>query len=144
MSRECGTCTKCCEGYLTGVVYDKPFYPGRPCHFVSIGKSCTIYAKRPKDPCVSYRCQWLDNFELPEWLKPNQSNVIITERTFEGTDIKYLDVMEAGDKLDSSVLSWIIVHALSKKLNLRWYVSGAAHYFGDSEFLKLMEGDKIK
>ena len=33
-SRTCGDCTKCCEGYMSGVVFGKPFYAGNPCHLL--------------------------------------------------------------------------------------------------------------
>lgn len=138
LKRECGTCTKCCEGYLHGVAYDKPFFPGKPCHFVSIGKGCTIYASRPKDPCITYRCQWLINPEIPEWFKPNEINAIITKRTIEKDNIEFYDLIEAGEKMKAEVLSWIIMYALNNSLNLRWVVDGGSHWIGSKEFIAAM------
>ena len=31
--RSCDGCTKCCEGFLPAVIYNKYMYQGRPCHF---------------------------------------------------------------------------------------------------------------
>lgn len=140
MSRQCGDCTKCCEGYLTGEAKGKSFYKGKPCHFVSIGKGCTIYANRPKDPCISYKCAWLTDEELPEWFKPNQINAIIDRRFIK--DIPYINVIEAGETLQSNVLSWIILYAVNNNLNLCWRVDGSEHWIGNNEFLTVMKENK--
>ena len=144
MSRECGNCTKCCDGWLTGVAYDKPFFPGRPCHFVASGDKCTIYAKRPQNPCVIYKCEWLANPDIPEWVKPNEINTIITRRKFEDSGIEYLDMSEAGEKLRAEVLSWFIMYAMEKGLNVRWQINGGANWFGSQEFLDAMKKEVTK
>ena len=41
--RECGTCTKCCEGWNVFNIQGKSIKPGKPCSFVEEGKGCTIY-----------------------------------------------------------------------------------------------------
>lgn len=38
MKRECGDCTKCCEGNLTFTIKDIKVYGGKPCPFVDIHK----------------------------------------------------------------------------------------------------------
>lgn len=136
MKRECGTCTKCCEGWLVGEALGYKFYQGKPCHFISIGKGCSVYAKRPKDPCVTYKCTWLINENIPEWMKPSEINAIIDERINDG--IKYLSVSEAGSKLDSSVLTWIIEYALANQINLLWKVNNGSHWIGSPEFNSMM------
>lgn len=138
MKRECGSCTKCCEGYLQGSAYGKPFFPGNPCHFLTIGKGCNIYAKRPKDPCISYTCEWLVNEEIPEWFKPDEINAIITKRKMQDSDIEFWDVTEAGETLQSKVLTWLIMYALKNGINLRWNVAGGMHWIGSSEFIESM------
>lgn len=136
VKRTCGDCTKCCEGYLLGEVNGKTFYPGKPCHF--LGKGCTIYSKRPVDPCQTYRCEWLTNEEIPEWMKPSEVNAIIDIQEQQG--IKYLRVKEAGAKLDSKVLSWIIRYVLVNQLNLLWEVDGGQNWIGRPDFNALMAG----
>ena len=130
--RTCGTCTKCCEGYLSGEAFGHTFYPGKPCHFIAIGKGCSIYDKRPQDPCVSYKCGWLTSEDIPEWMKPSDINAIIDMRKIEG--IEYLSVIEAGETLKSEVLSWVIEFAISKGFNLLWQVNGFKHWIGSPEF----------
>lgn len=135
--RSCGDCTKCCEGWLAGSVDGKDFYPGRPCHFIQIGKGCSIYPKRPVDPCQTYRCAWLIDENIPEWMKPNAVDAIVDYRKTEN-GIEYIAVIEAGKKLDSSVLTWVIQHCISHQLNLLWRVDGSPQWIGSSEFNEAM------
>ncbi len=133
--RSCGTCTKCCEGHLGGAVRNIPFYKGNPCHFVTIGKGCTIYAQRPENPCVSYSCLWVKNEDLPEWIKPNEVNAIISQK-YTQNNISFIEVVEAGEKLRSDVLSWLIKYCLSNGYNFSWEVDGGKNYIGSPEFLQ--------
>lgn len=130
--RSCGSCTKCCEGWLSGEALGHKFYPGKPCHFIAIGKGCSVYAKRPQEPCVFYKCGWISNEDIPEWMKPSDINAIVDFRTIN--DIEYLKVTEAGSVLDSKVLSWLIQYALTKQLNFVWMINGNESWFGSPEF----------
>lgn len=132
MKRECGTCNKCCEGWLTGEAHGKPFWPGRPCHFLTAGK-CGIYKTRPDSPCKSYHCLWLVDEEVPGWMKPDEVNAILTVREVNGTS--FLDLTEAGEKLRSEVLSWAVMFALGKNANLRYQIAGGSNRIGSQEFL---------
>lgn len=129
--RKCDGCTKCCEGWLHGVAHDKHFWPGTPCHFMG-EKGCTIYEDRPHDPCKTYRCHWLDNQDIPEWLKPNRSNIIITKRQHD--DISYLDVTEAGSKMTVETLTWLMVYCLNKNINIKYNIGAGYYRFGDPKF----------
>lgn len=137
MNRNCNECTKCCEGWLTGNVNGKSFYPGKPCHFVEIGKGCAIYDKRPKDPCITFECAWKQSDDFPEWMKPSKCDAIITY-SLTKNKIKYINVVEAGKPLDSKVLSWIIEYALENNKNLKWTVEGGSHWIGSTEFCEEM------
>ena len=134
VKRECGTCTKCCEGHLSGTALGYDFYPGKPCHFVAIGKGCTVYAKRPQDPCVKYKCGWLTNLEIPEWLKPDAVNVIIDTRNIEGHF--YLNLREAGSILSSKVLNWFIQYVIANNINAMWEIEGGTNWLGNPEFIQ--------
>ena len=135
--RTCGSCTKCCEGWLSGEALGHSFYPGKPCHFISIGKGCSVYSKRPKDPCVSYKCAWLLNLDFPEWMKPDEVNAIIDFREING--IKYIQVNEAGETLRSDVLTWIIQYCIKEKLNLSWKIKNGNNFLGTQEFLEVIK-----
>ena len=134
--RSCGTCTKCCEGYLTGEALGHTFYGGKPCHFVAIGKGCTVYEKRPKDPCVSYKCDWLINPDIPEWMKPSDIDAIIDLREIEGH--QYLSLKEAGGLMQSRVLNWFFQYILKTGMNAVWQVGGGSNWAGSPEFNHLM------
>lgn len=142
-SRTCDGCTKCCEGYLTGEAFGKTFYPGKPCHFATPGVGCAIYAKRPHDPCVTYQCAWRQDDTLPMWMKPSLIGSIIDQRTTTG-GTPYLKVHEAGQRLDSAVLTWLIEYALGNGINLLWAIEGGTHYIGSPDFVAEMDAPPVK
>ena len=140
--RECGTCTKCCEGWLTADIMGEKMYPGKPCRFIVIGKGCTVYANRPKEPCVSYKCGWLTNADIPEWMKPSEINAIIDLRQVENHT--YLRLKEAGSFMQSRVLSWFFQYILKTGMNALWEVDGGLNWAGSPEFNALMELESQK
>jgi hypothetical protein len=138
VKRECGGCTICCDGWATGEAHGHKFYPGRKCFFVG-EKGCTIYKDRPQEPCINFNCKWLTDDRIPEWMKPNLVNVLIAEENKMG--IKFLTVKEAGKKLDSEVLSWIVLaHLTGIYPNIRYELNGGWNFMGTPEFMQLMTG----
>lgn len=135
--RLCGSCTKCCEGYLSGEAQGKKFYPGKPCHFIAIGKGCSIYAKRPVDPCVTYKCSWLTNLDVPEWMKPDDVNAILDEREVQG--MRYLNLREAGTPMEARVLNWLFQHILETGKNAVWQVNGGLNWAGSPDFVEAIK-----
>lgn len=131
-SRSCGSCTKCCDGTLTGEALGYKFFKGKPCHYVELGKGCTVYSKRPKNPCVEYKCVWLQNKDVPEWMKPNEVNALLNASNLDG--IPYVNLIESGETLRSDVLTWTIQYAITNNLNLMWEVNGGRHWIGSPEF----------
>ena len=73
--RSCGDCTACCDGWLKAEINGKKIHPGVGCEHASGG--CGIYETRPVRPCRTFMCQWLLNPNMPEWLKPSRSKVIL-------------------------------------------------------------------
>lgn len=131
--RTCDGCTKCCEGWLHGSAHDHAFYPGKPCHF--LGKGCSIYADRPKDPCQIYKCVWLESEDLPMWMRPDLCKVVVTKRV--KNNVEFYDIVEAGQLLDAKVLSWFVLWALNTKRNLLYSIDGGRNRIGSNEFLTL-------
>ena len=43
-TRQCGTCTACCDGWVKGTILGHEMKPGQPCHFRGEG-CCTIYER---------------------------------------------------------------------------------------------------
>lgn len=143
VQRICGDCTKCCEGWLHADIYGHQMHSGRPCFF--LGKGCTIYENRPKDPCKQYTCAWLTEGHFPEWMKPSLSNVIITHRTSnDQPELSYYHVSETGSKIDSSVLNWLIHWSLNTKSNICYEVAGTQHVMGTAKFMAAVNGVELK
>jgi hypothetical protein len=136
IKRTCGDCTACCEGWLDGVAYDRYFWPGRPCHFVT-KEGCSIYKDRPEEPCKSFQCAWLINDKVPEWLKPSISKVILVYREKNG--VQYLSASEAGSKMPVEVLSWLFMEYANGNIpNLMYQIHGYWNYAGTKEFCDAM------
>jgi len=135
--RICGSCTRCCEGHLTGSALGRTFFLGKPCHYVAIGVGCTAYSERPQNPCIDYKCDWLTNLDIPEWLKPEISNVILDTRIYEGH--LCLNLREAGSVISSRVLNWFIQYVLKNQLNAVWQVEGGQYWMGSPDFVNAME-----
>jgi len=140
--RSCGTCTKCCEGYLAGEALGHTFYAGKPCHFIAIGAGCTVYEKRPKDPCISYKCAWLTNEDIPEWMKPSDIDAIIDMRQIGKH--QYLNLKEAGSPMQAKVLSWFFQYVLKTGLNAQWEVNGGINWVGSPEFNEEMSKQNLQ
>lgn len=139
VKRECGSCNKCCEGWLYGEAYGHRFYPSSPCHFLTDGK-CSIYPKRPEDPCKVYKCEWLTNNQVPGWMKPNKVNAILSAKKINGID--YILVTEAGETLRSDVLCWIMIYCLNNQKNLEFSLKGGKYHIGSKEFQDSMKEQK--
>ena len=134
--RSCDGCTKCCQGHLSGEAHGHAFYQGRPCFYCS-EDGCTIYANRPDNPCKTYSCSWLNDPDIPEWMKPDKVGAIVSKKLVKG--IEYLELVEAGNVMPAKVLSWFVTYGLNKKLNLLWQVEGGNNWIGSNEFLDAMK-----
>ena len=101
--RACDRCTACCEGWLWGNAHGFDFSPNNPCKFLG-GKGCSIYDLRPANPCKTFLCHWKENTSIPDWLKPDKSNVIILKRQI-GKFI-YLRLVTTGKPPVPRVYDW--------------------------------------
>lgn len=81
--RSCDGCTKCCEGYLSATILGHRMDFGKPCFFKGNG-CCSIYKTRPVNPCVNFKCEWLQDTSIPRKFKPDVSNIILVKRTVGG------------------------------------------------------------
>lgn len=136
MGKECGTCTKCCEGHLHANVLDQTLSPGNPCKFLTIGKGCNIHETRPVDPCRKFFCGWIQVPDMPEHFKPEHSGSILCNLELEG--ITYLVIINAPNEPSIEFLSWCVLHATTKSHNLLWFEGGRSWWFGSKEFSDLM------
>ena len=134
MSRSCGTCTSCCDGWITGSAYGYDFWRGRPCHFVKKGVGCSIYEDRPEFPCKQFNCNWLIDESIPDWMQPNQSGVLLQWKTIDNK--KYLVMNEVCDRVSPEVLSWVIQYSIINKFNLNYQINGEFNKIDFNELMK--------
>jgi len=97
-----------------------------------------IYLTRPKDPCVSFECEWKRNAGIPEWIKPNLSNIIIVQRYVE--TIPYWGVSEAGKTDKEKIEQWLNEHHKQTQKNIvLWSDPTSKIFTKDSVFVKKIQ-----
>lgn len=137
MARSCGTCTKCCDGTLSGEINGHTMYLGKPCHYLKIGSGCTIYANRPQEPCKRYECAWLSDENIPDFMKPENANCILDYKDIDG--ISYLRLSECVTPYSSEVLTWCINYAIKNELNIMWILNKKINRIGTPRFCELID-----
>ena len=139
IGRSCKSCTKCCEGWLKATIDNVRMFPGKPCQYVDIGKGCSNYKNRPKNPCAQFVCSWLVDPTVPSWMEPHKINVVIVEKQLNG--ITYASATPTGGDVGDDVLSWLLDWGLAKYGNIQWFNRYFQPYYaGSSEFVAAMEG----
>ena len=134
--RECGTCTKCCEGWLSGDIKGYKMFPGKPCFFVKQGVGCKDYVGRPEEPCKKFFCEWINILEMPEEFKPELVGVIVHKQHIN--NIPVWSIAKAPNNPSIQLLSWLINHVISIRENIMWTVDDKDYFFGSEEFCKEM------
>ena len=140
--RSCDGCTKCCEGNLSSEINGRKVDKNNPCYLVDIGRGCNDYENRPDLPCKVFQCEWLVNELIPEDLKPSKSNTIILKRYTDKNT--YLELIEAGEKLNSEVLTWGIQYSLSddEDANILWNIENKKYWLGNDSFCNFIENQE--
>ncbi len=134
--RSCGSCTACCDGWLTGTVRGHDMKPGVPCHFRGAG-CCTIYPDRPENPCRSFFCAWrLDGNPFPDSFRPDQVGVIIVARQWR--DRPGYELISAGRDPDDSLLNWMREFSTTTGSPFLYSIDGHYHAFGVPAFQEEM------
>jgi hypothetical protein len=139
--RQCGECTKCCEGWLKGDVKEHSMYPGKPCFFLQIGigepTGCSDYENRPDNPCKSYNCLWILDQDIPDEFKPEKTGVILDIVDINGFNV--LRIVPAPDDPSLEMLLWILQYSyLHGGLNMVWSFKDNDNIFGSTEFVEMM------
>lgn len=116
MPKECGYCTKCCEGHLEGESYGYKFSKDKPCYFLVLNQGCTIYEDRPSPQCTAFECWWKTDDSIPYNLKPNISDFMSYKTSHEGTE--YFLVHDIGDKYSTKAYEWFKEYAIKNSLNI--------------------------
>jgi hypothetical protein len=134
--RECGTCTKCCEGFLSADIRGHKMFPGKPCFFVEQGVGCKDYENRPEDPCKTFLCAWKQIDTMLDEFKPEISGVIMQWKVWEGHGCWIIS--KAPNNPTAQYLSWATTYARSRGENILWYIDDKSWWIGNEEFCKQM------
>ena len=135
--KECGTCTACCDGLLHGNIHGHFMGNGKPCFFLD--KGCTIYEDRPEYPCKSFKCLWLEEEFVPDFMKPEIAGCIpMVSQTKSG--IKFLNIVERDTPIPDQVLQYAFRYVEHNEMLVFWSVNQVPRYVGDKViFDEIME-----
>jgi len=145
-TRECGECTRCCDGWVEGEIGGHRMHPGQACHFLDAG-ACTIYDQRPQSPCRSFVCAWLmPGSPLPEHFRPDRIGVIVVPTRWRGAPAFIL--VPAGNDPDPAMLDWLRGYAQTARLPFFYSQRGERYGFGPPEFqlemaAKVARGERL-
>ena len=145
-ARQCGSCTACCDGWVVGTIYGHEMKPGVPCHFRGEG-CCTIYEKRPEEPCRKFVCGWLaPGSPFPESFRPDRLGVMIVPTRWRGKPAYIL--RSAGRDPDESLLGWMRSFSVETGSPFFYEQHGERFGFGPPEFqhemlVKVESGERL-
>jgi hypothetical protein len=132
--RECGECTKCCEGWLSAKILNKIISPGNPCDYIK-NNSCSIYEDRPIRPCRTFNCSWILT-DLPDEFYPALTGVIPMPNVIEKT--KYIFLVNAPNYPSESLIKWFT----NKDYNLLYFnINDKPVYSGSISFIESIENN---
>lgn len=135
LKRSCGGCTKCCEGWLVAEIYGHKIGEGAACKFLT-KNGCGIYSIRPYDPCAAWTCFWKDDISLPEWMRPNLSNVILVKSQLD--EYKYFNAIATKPTLADNVIEFL------KEMSKGKYKKNIVLIYNRLEYVVFSENDEFK
>jgi len=144
--RACGTCTACCDGWVVGTIEGHEMKPGTPCHFRGAG-CCTIYDRRPKEPCRNFVCGWLaSDSPFPEGFRPDRLGVMIVRTRWRAKPAYILK--SAGRDPDDALLGWMRDFSTRTGAPFFYEQAGERYGFGSPAFqqemlAKLQAGERL-
>jgi hypothetical protein len=144
--RQCGSCTACCDGWVEGTIYGHEMKAGVPCHFRGEG-CCTIYERRPQDPCRKFVCGWLaPGSPFPDSFRPDQLGVMIVQTSWRNRPAFIL--RSAGRDPDEALLAWMRSFSVESGAPFFYESQGERFGFGPPEFqhemlVKLESGERL-
>ena len=135
-TRQCGTCTACCEGWAEGEIRGHRMQPGQHCHFLEHG-ACTIYDERPQSPCRNFVCGWLAPASpFPDDFRPDRVGVIIVPMQWRERPAYVL--LSAGKDPSPEMIEWMQAHARHTGSPFFYQQNGERIGFGPPAFQQEM------
>jgi hypothetical protein len=134
LDRQCGSCTACCDGWLKFEVSGHKIDHGQPCPFCK-EHSCTIYERRPKDPCRDFICGWLaPTSPLPDWMRPDKADMILLPAKFRWQEHPVDVAVAVGERPKAEALDWLKSFCAARKRLLVYQDSEDWYAFGPPAF----------
>ena len=134
MTKECESCTKCCEGWLIADIHGHKMFPGNPCFFLEQDLGCREYENRPEDPCKIFNCGWKEIPDMPDEFKPEMSGVIMHYKPDDNCWV----LSKAPNNPSVQLLSWAMLFILSNGYNFVWNIDDKRWWIGSEEFCATM------
>lgn len=141
--RECGDCSVCCQGVITGSVNGVDFGHGVPCAYLKENK-CSIYKDRPF-MCQKFQCKWLHDENFPDIFKPNNTDLLVyrfNERISHGVAVDLYVINIKATTIDRQAKQSHYLDQIKKWMkenNENWAVihdDSIKSFGGDEDFLK--------
>jgi len=107
----------CCQGWLKAEINGVILEPGKPCVH-ALKQGCGIYETRPKNPCASFKCGWLqDQHNLPAHMKPSECGAIVFfDRKWSNRNV--ITAVPTGIKIPADTLDWLMAYSRKTSLPL--------------------------
>lgn len=129
MSKSCGTCQKCCDGTYVGVINGHLMGNGKPCFYLT-KDGCGIYEDRPELPCKIFKCLWLEYEDVPDYMKPEVSNVLTDIRSISDGE-RYMLLENQDDEYPAKVLIYAMNFCKERDMPLVYKYNGSFVFLGD-------------
>ncbi len=134
VTRNCGGCVACCDGTLRIRVFEHEVHPGRPCPFC-MGQGCSIYGRRPTDPCQQFICGWLaPTSPLPEWMRPDRAGLVLLPARLAWRGLRVDVAVPTGRGPRPKALKWLQEFSRQRQRPLIYRLGEDWYAFGPVEF----------
>ena len=120
--------------------------PGVACFFKGDG-CCTIYERRPQEPCRNFVCGWLQpESPFPDDFRPDRVGVMVIPIKWRGIPAYIL--RSAGRDPDEAMLEWMRAFSLRTQRPFFYEQGGERYGFGPPEFQgemseRVARGDRL-
>lgn len=107
--------------------------PGVPC-VNATKKGCGIYSSRPKIPCVTFKCGWLqEQYKLPDHMRPSECGaIVIFDRKWHNRRV--IRAIPTDKTVPKDTVEWLMAYARkhATPLLLTEHIFKDDKYFADN------------
>lgn len=115
--KTCDGCVACCNGTLNITIEKEEVNRNHPCSKICLDKkNCSDYNNRPS-VCSIFKCLWLTQDDIPEWLKPSNCGMLLLKRN------GYLEIHSVNHMTLTADVFMIALHfAYMNKWPVKFYL----------------------